>query len=414
MKGNYILFFVLGLFLRVNAQNSTAHCQRLLKIADSIYFSLPDSAYTLSCLAEKCIGGNDKALEAKVYLNKARYLLLKSFLEEAEAELNKAYDLYSYYKDTLGLASSLKLKSILFQRLQNEKEAIKMQEMSYSLYKKKKQYKSVYSSLLNLSYIYTKNGFYDKAKKALDELDSLSFYRRGTDEYYYNQNKGDYEFSMKNYQIAENYFLKAWRYAKLKKMVDSEATILMYLGRNSRYRGDLKTAEKYLLESEVWSKKNKLEHELLEAYEEIVLLYQQCDNYKKAFEYQILKENLSKSLLNIEHINKVAALEKKLLINEKQKEINFEKEKTLEAKERAKLLVLWLSGIVVVLVLVAFLFIRTRKLKNKIHYKNLIIETKQKEILDSIYYAKKIQKAHLPSEQYISKKLGELTGKKEE
>lgn len=40
-----------------------------------------------------------------------------------------------------------------------------------------------------------------------------------------------------------------------------------------------------------------------------------------------------------------------------------------------------------------------------------IIEEKQKEIIDSINYAKRIQNAHLPQEKYISKKLKELMDK---
>ncbi|MBK7667150.1 MAG: hypothetical protein IPJ32_07205 [Sphingobacteriaceae bacterium] len=89
----------------------------------------------------------------------------------------------------------------------------------------------------------------------------------------------------------------------------------------------------------------------------------------------------------------------------------IQKKKAVIAQGETRLLVFWLIGIAVVLVLLVLLFVRTQKLKNKIHYKNLIIETKQKEMLDSIHYAKKIQRAHLPSEQYISKKLEELAKK---
>ena len=40
-----------------------------------------------------------------------------------------------------------------------------------------------------------------------------------------------------------------------------------------------------------------------------------------------------------------------------------------------------------------------------------IIEEKQKEIIDSINYARRIQRAHLPNEKYISRKIGELKKK---
>ena len=49
------------------------------------------------------------------------------------------------------------------------------------------------------------------------------------------------------------------------------------------------------------------------------------------------------------------------------------------------------------------------KQKEEVELKNLIIEEKQKEILDSIHYAKRIQFALLPSVIYIQKSLKRLT-----
>lgn len=395
-----------------NGQNDLRECRYFLSLSDSIYSSRPDSSYQLSCLAEKCAVKNGYTLLlAKAQVNKGRYFLLKSMLQESDAELNKAYEIYNGNNDVSGLAYVLKLKSILYGRLNNKEESFKLLKQSCELYKKGKKYKEVYSSLLNLSMMYVKNDMLEDAGKVFEEMEQLESYKGRDDEYFYNQNKGLYESALKNYQAAENNFLKAWRFAKLRKMIDSEATILMLLGRNSRHRNDLKSAEKYLLESEQLSQKNELDHELLDAYTELVLLYQQSADYKQAFNYQMLKETLSGKLMNLEHVNKIASLEKKLAVSEKQKEVDLEKEKAVVAKGETRLLVFWLIGIALVLVLLVLLFVRTQKLKNKIHYKNLIIETKQKEMLDSIHYAKKIQKAHLPSEQYISKKLEEL-GKK--
>jgi hypothetical protein len=66
--------------------------------------------------------------------------------------------------------------------------------------------------------------------------------------------------------------------------------------------------------------------------------------------------------------------------------ISFKKEVTLKLKAEEKL---------------------KETLKN-LEDKNRLIEEKQKEILDSIQYAKRIQNAHLPNEKFISKTLKRL------
>jgi tetratricopeptide (TPR) repeat protein len=79
------------------------------------------------------------------------------------------------------------------------------------------------------------------------------------------------------------------------------------------------------------------------------------------------------------------------------------------------------AGIGLLMVFGAFMYNRfkvTQKQRNIIAQQKeetdrqkLVIEEKQKEILDSIYYARRIQRSLLPSERLISKKLRELYGR---
>jgi hypothetical protein len=50
-------------------------------------------------------------------------------------------------------------------------------------------------------------------------------------------------------------------------------------------------------------------------------------------------------------------------------------------------------------------FLQKKRANILLEEKNTLIERKQKEILDSIHYAKRIQSALMPSEKYISRKL---------
>ena len=51
--------------------------------------------------------------------------------------------------------------------------------------------------------------------------------------------------------------------------------------------------------------------------------------------------------------------------------------------------------------------------KNEIENKNILLEEKQKEILDSIHYAKRIQHTLLPSETYIGRHMKGVHKKKQ-
>ena len=154
-----INFFLISAAFLAQQNNSAS----LLNKADSIYFSNPDSSYTLSCLAEDYAKkANDKTALAKAYLYKGRYFLLKSDLEEADVLVNKSLTLYKDVSDWNGLAYASKLKAILEKRLGNNKQATAYTEEAVSLYKKVNDTKGTVSGLLNLSldYIDNKNTFY--------------------------------------------------------------------------------------------------------------------------------------------------------------------------------------------------------------------------------------------------------------
>jgi hypothetical protein len=50
--------------------------------------------------------------------------------------------------------------------------------------------------------------------------------------------------------------------------------------------------------------------------------------------------------------------------------------------------------------------------KMEVETQKRLVEDSRKEILDSIHYAQRIQKAHLPSDGYLNKNLGRLKNKR--
>ena len=114
----------------------------------------------------------------------------------------------------------------------------------------------------------------------------------------------------------------------------------------------------------------------------------------------------------------VAAVKKELQYTYEKKELEMKAEQdkkdaitkaALKQKEKERNYFIVGFGIVLVLVIFILRSFRQKQKDNAIitAQKNLV-DAKQKEILDSIHYAKRIQLALLPSENYILKSLTKL------
>lgn len=176
-----------------------------------------------------------------------------------------------------------------------------------------------------------------------------------------------------------------------------------------------KEAEMYLDSALTYAKENSDLAKQIELHIELSHVLTKENNYKSATENLVIANELKDSLYakNLEEklaeVNAVHNTEKKdqeisLLNNEKknQKKINI-------------LLIAIVIVSLISLIIAVYSYIRKRKTselisaqKQEVEAKNLIIEHKQKEIIDSIKYAQRIQNAHLPKESYIFKNLGRL------
>jgi hypothetical protein len=85
---------------------------------------------------------------------------------------------------------------------------------------------------------------------------------------------------------------------------------------------------------------------------------------------------------------------------------------TLEEKKKQNVIIYSICGVLGLVVAFAFFvyksYLQKQKANLEITIQKNVIEEKQKEILDSIRYAKRIQNALITSEKYISKNLDKL------
>jgi tetratricopeptide (TPR) repeat protein len=140
-------------------------------------------------------------------------------------------------------------------------------------------------------------------------------------------------------------------------------------------------------------------------YDNLTGMYEAVGDYKSAFESYQQFILFRDSLFSIDKARKTM---------EAQKNIEFERKEEMARQEQAKQAIIrnaFITGFVLMFIMAVIVFrgYRNKQKANKlISEQKELVELKNKEITDSIRYAKRIQKAHLPHDDYIAKKLNEL------
>lgn len=146
-----------------------------------------------------------------------------------------------------------------------------------------------------------------------------------------------------------------------------------------------------------------------DAAEIIYQAYYLGGDYKNAFQYLKLKTDLKDSTLNLIQLKKQTQLEFNFVNAFKEKQdsiVRAEKQQQRDVIQEAKskqqeaLVIGGIVAVIIALFIIIVIFRSYRKERNSkqiIHQQKILVEAKNKEILDSINYAKKIQQAIIPS-----------------
>ncbi|HXB39748.1 MAG TPA: tetratricopeptide repeat protein [Bacteroidia bacterium] len=184
-------------------------------------------------------------------------------------------------------------------------------------------------------------------------------------------------------------------------------------------------AKSYLLTAE--SKIHKLNYKELELsiYNSLYDLYSNTGDYKKAFEYTLEYMHLKDSVFNVSKaaelnkLNTVYQTEKK---EQENKLLQKQNELSVKTIKQQKLISYFILAALMLALSVAVLIFRgyrqkqkaniiITKQKEEVELQKEIIEEKNKEIMDSIYYARRIQRSLLTSEKYIERVIKKLRKK---
>ena len=276
---------------------------------------------------------------------------------------------------------------------------------------------------LRMGAIYTSIGTYDKAEyylgKALRLADSAGIVtvEKWTLEAYSNlyrkQNK---------YKEVLPLLLRSLELSKKEKqfsgIISSQSGIADIYSRMGEHKKALLYSDSALencMNSKVYSF-------LSIVYHNKSLIYERNKDYGNALKWFKMAKETEDSLFKKENSDNLNELEKKYETQKKEKELSEKKNELLiqkadNEKQQAQRN-FFIAGTALFLGFSVFILrsYRQKKKANEIiaqqkrevELQKGLIEEKQKEIVDSINYAKRIQQAHLPNDKYISKKLGDL------
>ncbi len=219
-----------------------------------------------------------------------------------------------------------------------------------------------------------------------------------------------------SFDSALGYFNEALKIYKQTRFLSGEETCLGNLADIYVKTKKFDLAEKAALESIKIAREIGELDGIKEASESLYLVYEQTGRYREALNSYKTFIAARDSLQNEENTKKTVRLEMQYEFDKKEAATKLEQEKKEVVAQaevrRQKIILLAISGFgLLVLVFAIFAyrsFLQKKKANEEITRQKELIEVKQKEILDSIYYARRIQTALLPHETYLKRKLQEL------
>jgi len=158
------------------------------------------------------------------------------------------------------------------------------------------------------------------------------------------------------------------------------------------------------------------------SYGHISRNYEKLNNVSEALKYARLEKSMSDTIFKIANLNSLSEAQAKFDTEKQEKEIELlNKEKKLSETELSRQKTIknaFIIGSLIVIVFSVFIFRQYRakkaahlvisQQKTEMEKQHGELEEKQKEIVDSIRYAKRIQQTLMPTEKYIHKILKTL------
>lgn len=378
---------------------------------------------------------NDKKAIADTYMNiGSAYYNLGNYPEALKSHFN-SLKIKEKINDKKGIAYSLTHIGNVYNNQGNYSEALKNHLAALKINIELNDKRGMGSSFNNIGISYYNQKNYTKALE--NHFESLKIKEERGDQKgvatSYN-NIGIIYFSLGNYTEAlKNHFTSL----KIKEEIgDSKgiASSLINIGQIFLKQEKYDKAKEYLTKGKESFLAMGSKDELKETFRDLTVIDSAKGNYKGAYENHIQYILYRDSIDNEETRKKTIQNQMTYDFEKKEAIATAEHKKELENQEaiadeksrKQKLVILFvIGGLLLVILFAGFIFrsLRiTRKQKNiieeqkniveiqkqEVELQKIIVEEHQKEIIDSIVYARRIQQSLLPTEKYIEKNLNRL------
>lgn len=349
--------------------------------------------------------------------------VIKNYLASAqlyESKPNQLYDLRTIYSRLSGAYGKMKLYP---KQLEYNKKQLVIAEKMNDPYIIHKVYRDIISYHFDLKNLDSVKIYLDKTKEILTSLNA------DYDLYSLNISYGNYYVKQNDYKNARVAYLEALEFiSKTTHEQGTIAGILNNLGVVEYEIGNFKASIDYYKRALEIRLATGVKKDIMETYQTISNSYKGLNEWKNAYDYLILyadlKDTLFRDNLNTEIARMEALYEKdkqekeNLLLTKSNQLKDAELEQSQLENERNQIILSALGGgglLVIILALVSYrAFLRKRKdnlllqAKNaEISHQKDLIEEKNRDIMDSIRYAQRIQEAILPPEKIVKSYLSE-------
>ncbi|MBI3509982.1 MAG: tetratricopeptide repeat protein [Bacteroidetes bacterium] len=431
-----ILFFIFSgnghlIFCQGNVIDSLSHLLQKTK-SDSEQVKLLNSIcwqqFILEDYANAKMNGNEALKRART-LNLSKevarsYSYLGSIAsregnyQEAIADYFSSLKIREKMNDRKGVAGIYNNMGMVYESQNNLKDALQSFRSAVSIFDSLKDKKGIGNGLLNIANIYNDQNLLDSALKLYEQ--ALN-YRTESDDARgmatcYNDIAVVYDRLDKNDKALE-YYNKA---LQIRQEIEDDygvATVYVnlsefYMKLNEMNKAKIMIDDAIRVSEEIQSK-----DELLDCYETLYHLDSICGDFKGA--YSSYKEYITyrDSLINEQNTKKIVQQQMQYGFDKKTsadsiKNSEQKKHDDLKHKQEIQQQKIYTYGgalgfaLMLVVAVVSLRAFRNKQKANEIiSAQKLLVEEKQKEILDSIHYAKRIQNALLPNEKYIRNSL---------
>ncbi len=329
---------------------------------------------------------NDNRISAAVYSLGLLYHSIEDF-DNALQYYNRSLEYDILNNDSLGMAKSYTNLGLIYKKKNDIKTTIELYNKALDLYKKLNDNLGIAIIINNFGFLYQAN---------------------------------------KQYTKSIEYFYKSIYYEKLANNNQGIASSFSSIGDTYVLMNELDSALKYQLFALELTKDHDIKKYI---YESLSQIYSKKEDYKKALTYHELFVAQKDTIFKLENLKQIADMQTKYQTKKKEEEIS---ELTIQKKiqeinlKKNKIIIYSTIGGLILLIILIFVVLSAYRNKQKINIllmqqnaqilqqkeeittqrdeiktQKIDIETKHLQIKASISYAKRIQEAVLPNENFI-------------